>query len=165
MSNATIPDLDALARQVQHLGTGPLARLRRLDPQRADTWPTDFWKLFSAHIEPLLGEEATTELVQRRWATILGAFAQVDPGGPHPGTALAQVGYSELRLNRLLSARDDRLLDEFRAAARFLAAKKMPVDVGQLARLVLYDPDSSAGDGVRRHLAGAYFRTLTAQAK
>jgi len=164
MTTAIAPDLGHLAFLVHTtLGTGPRAELKRLDPQRAATWPAIFWRLYSEHIEPRLGSEATSEPVQRTWATVLGSLALLKTGDVHPGSALARVGYSELRLNRLLSARDERLLDEFRAAVRFLAAKKSAVDWPQFALLILHDPDSHTGDGVRRHLAGAYYRTLAAK--
>lgn len=157
----TAPNLGRLAALVNTLGNGPQAELRRLDPCRTATWPTAFYRLFTAEIEPHLrdvGEDA-----QRAWAAILSGMATLPQGVQHPGTALALARYSELRLNRLLSARDGRLLDEFRAAVCFLAAKKTSADWPQFGQLALHDPDSPLGQRLRCTLATAYYRTLSAK--
>lgn len=140
------------------LGNGPRAELRRLDPDRAATWPATFWKIWATMIEPFLG--ASPEAHQRTWAAICCGMAILDHSTLHPGTALAQATYSELRLNRLLSARDDQQIHEFLSAVRFLHAKKISTDWNQLSQLIRHEPDSEPGDRCRRQLASAFYRTL-----
>lgn len=156
----TCPNLAALAHEVAHLGNGPQAELRRLDPRRADTWPAAFWKLFTRHIETA-GPTSPDEDQQRSWAAVLAGMALLDQAQIHPGIALAENQYSELRFNRLLSADGPRRINEFRAAVRFLAAKRQSgIDWTQFALLLIHPPESPDGDRTRRHLAGAYYRTL-----
>jgi len=160
MNSATDVDLERLAFLVgETLGNGPRAELRRLDPFRAATWPAAFWRRFAEDIEPHLGAHID-EAAQRAWAAVLAGMALLPHAPVHPGAALAREGYSEMRCNRLLSARDERQIDEFLTAVRFLAAKRGKADWTQLAQLVLLHPDSPQGDGLRRRFAGAYYRTL-----
>jgi hypothetical protein len=119
-----------------------------------------FWRLWAEEIEPHLGSKIH-ESEQRAWAAVLAGMAMLEHAPLHPGAALARARYSELRCNRLLSARGDRQVSEFLAAVRFLAAKRIAADWTQLALLVLHDPDDPLrGDAPRRHLAGTYYRTL-----
>ncbi len=162
MSTALLPPGLDPGHLAFHINTvlcnGPRAELRRLDPDRAATWPATFWKMWATRIEPFLG--ASPEEHQRTWAALCCGMAILDHSQMHPGTALAQASYSELRLNRLLSARDDHQIHEFLSAVRFLNAKKISADWNQLSQLIRHEPDSVAGDRCRRHIASAFYRTL-----
>ena len=98
---------------------------------------------------------------ERRWATILQAMA-IHAGAFRPaagfGQALASSDFSELRLQRLLRAEGNRLLDEARIVARFLAAKHQPINWIELADLVL-NQRSRRAESLRRKIARDYYST------
>lgn len=68
------------------------------------------------------------------------------------GAALAEAGFSEQRLARLLAARGDARLDMLERAIRMLARKDRRLDVVSLARVVLRAD--------RRWLARRYYEKL-----
>ncbi len=158
-------NLESVIRAIaQAMGTtlsaGDVAALRRLDPDELSA--PAFWKVVTAHVAPagyLTETGAARTEAERRWAAAVGTLALL--GTTHRpncrlGRALAAAGYSELRLVRLLRARERQLFTEVRTAARFLAAKGEPVDATDLARLVLSDGMQHA-DEVRRDVAHAYY--------
>lgn len=161
---------DTLAARVRRIGAaiahelspGDVAALRRLGP--GDVAVPAFWKLAaSCLVEALPQGGEARDLAERRWAAIasgMAVTAGLHRAGRRAGAALAEAGYSELRLERLLRAQGDQLLVEVRGAARFLAAKAVELDWAELAALVLADPDEPSGDAVRRGLARAYFWQL-----
>lgn len=146
------------------LDAGALAELRRLEPD--DPASPAFWQTLIRYVEPHAnapGDEGARRGWERRWAVILGGMARLahDPGNP-AGRALADAGFSELRLHRLLRAEDARLADELRAAVQFLAAKGVSADWRQFAELILADPGRFPdwAEGVRRRVSREYFRRL-----
>lgn len=146
-----------LARRIDNLGTGPQAELRRLRPDADDRWrsPT-FYQLY-ALITPD-GERSDEH--QRRWAMILSGLAHL----PHRrrislGRALAEAGFAEIRLVRLLDAEPDQIADHLRTTVAFLAAKGAEADWCDLALLVL-SCGGDEHDAVRRRIAQSYYRFL-----
>ncbi|HEY8492046.1 MAG TPA: type I-E CRISPR-associated protein Cse2/CasB [Dehalococcoidia bacterium] len=146
------------------LDAAALAELRRLEPD--DPASPAFWQTLIRYVEPYdapPGDEGARRLWERRWAAILGGMARLshDPATP-AGHALAEAGFSELRLRRLLRSADARLTDELRAAVQFLAATGVPADWRQLAELVLADPGRFPdwAERVRRRVSREYFRRL-----
>jgi CRISPR system Cascade subunit CasB len=148
----------AVSRQ---LSPGDLAALRRLSPD--DLSAPAYWKLLGTVLVDEVRQGDAGLQRERRWGTILSAMA-VTAGLHRPGrslgAALAEAGYSELRLTRLFRAGGDALPPEVRSAASFLAAKAIPFDAADLAGLVLSDGGPSE-DLVRRGIARSYYRQLT----
>lgn len=144
------------------LDPGQTARMRRLDPD-APSEPA-FWAIVAEVLEPALppdGEAEARRDAERRWAVALRAMATLaDLSHPNRrlGAALAEAGYAEMRLQRMLSCPADRLPIEVQTAARFLAAKGVAVDYTDLVRLAVLDRPQAA-EGIRRGIARDYFRT------
>jgi CRISPR type I-E-associated protein CasB/Cse2 len=146
-------------------GTGTLAELRRLRPD--DPGGPAFWRIVVRHLDLGLPVGDRRDDALRRWAAILRALAELN-GLHHPGrrlgTALAEVGVSELRLNKLLRAGGEPLFDEVRTVAHQLATAAVPVDFASVARLVLSDgqPHEQA---VRQTIANDYYAQIFRAAK
>lgn len=152
-----------LAGRIAALGTGPRAELRRLRADAADRWRSAaFYRIYADCIAP---EQSGDDEHQRRWAMILAGMAQLDhQSGRSPGSTLADNGFAERRLVRLLDADPDHLAADLRSAIAFLASKGTGVNWADLALLVL----SCGGDdhdAVRRRFAAAYYRTISNLAK
>lgn len=144
------------------ISPGDLASLRRLDPKVP---PMAFWKLvvdsdgISEHLYRTAGDEDNRE---RRWAAVCQALAilrGLRSDQVYLGRALAETGFSELRLERLLRGDEVSIFDSVRLVARFLEAKGQAVEPGQLARLLL-EQEPTRAEQLRRHIAQDYFRAL-----
>ena len=162
---ATIPSLVARIAHVfeKRFSPGERAELRRMSPE--DPGCHAFWHIVAQDLEPsgLLpgGEHARLES-ERRWAVVLSGMAVMQgllQTGRKPGHALAEAGFSEQRLVRLLRARRETLEDALHGVARFLASKGETVDWGPLAQLILHQ-DGEYGERVRRAIARDYYGSL-----
>lgn len=144
------------------LGAGSLAELRRLRPDGRDCWrsPT-FWRLYVELIAP---HRIHDEEHQRRWAMIVSGMVHLGhKKGWKVGQALAEAGYSERRLARLLSADEMHLPADLRAGIVYLASKQgIGVDWTDLATLILTRPGSKEYEACRRRIAEDYFRNTSA---
>lgn len=147
--------IDDLAKAIAGMSTGDRAELRRGTPD--DPGSPAFWKLAVTHLAPrgFVDLQDASLATLGRWVVILGALAELE-GLHNPrarlGRTLAEAGYSELRLTRLLRAEGNQLLDAVRQAVHFLASKGAEVDVAEVARLVL-----SNSVRVRRAIASHYY--------
>lgn len=158
--------IGAIAVSIEkNLSPGDVAELRRLTHR--DPGGPAFWKLWASIIEPneVFAKGTSSESRQSRWAAILGAMAQL--GGLHDprirlGTALAEAGFSELRLVRLLRAHESVLLDLLRPTAAFLSSKGVSCNQAQLAELVLSDGQPQ-DDAVRRRIARDFYSSIHAK--
>ena len=155
--------VDAVAQAFAsgRLGPAERAELRRVNPKALP--PASYWHALARLIEPRHsapeGEPARAAWEQR-WATVLAGMAIVEHAPDlAPGQALAETGFHELRLRRLLRATGDRLADELLSAARFLGAKGARLNWREAARLVHYDPQDLPdwADQIRRRIARDYF--------
>lgn len=167
MTTATVPapekdslwsDIARLGRLLswEHFPTGDRAALKRMAPDRPP--PLAFYRLAFRELpenwEYRLGE----------WQSMVAGMSLLSGhGNPHDpkrplGKALARLNYSEARLERLLAAEGDTLNTLLLRAARFLAAKKEPVDWTDCARLLLAEGDRR--EQIRREIAGDYYRNL-----
>jgi CRISPR system Cascade subunit CasB len=127
-----------------------------------------FFKVVGLVLDAALPGAAAARLEsETRWAAIVIGLARL--GSLHSASAdqrlgrvLAEAGYSEQRLARLLEGDAQRLVDELPSLARYLAAKSLSVDWTGATRLIL-----SAGhddeDQTRRHIARDYYGTLARQ--
>lgn len=159
--------VDAMAEWFrERLDPGERAALRRTrDPAREAA----FWRVLLAR---RLDERSEPE--QLAWAEVMRALAFLaepnadlhDPTVPlgralgRPNPAREGGGFTQLRFERLLSAQEERLKDEVRAAVRFLASKEAKVNVADLAALLLLAPDSEKGRQCRRLIAREYFKAI-----
>lgn len=145
------------------LGTGALAELRRISPQKPFT--PSLWRLLLDldEAEPWGGLERN--IYERRMATL--AMGMAFCAGLHSykvplGRALAEAGWSELRFVRLMEARGETLETLIRRMAQFLASKSQPanwVDVGWL----LIGQDWDSAEETRLRIARSYYGTLHAK--
>lgn len=154
-ANAAIPRLaSALAR----LDPGDLARLRRMDPDGPGE--AAFWQLVAELKLPGNPE---------RWLRFSRLIALLTPrGDPHAGkpsahdggrtlgAALAEAGFSEMRLLRLIERAPDARPEALERMVRFLGARGAgAVDCREIFWLL-----HGTGPDPSRRLANHYFRTL-----
>lgn len=140
-----------------HYPSGDRAALRRWAP--GQPVPLAFYRLWLRHVGAELPQEGQTEAwMLFAWAlAILGAAAH-DPKRPW-GQALAEAGFAEGRLERLLSAPEDLRADLFIQAVRFLAAKGERFNLVDAA-LYLLTADESKREGLHRRIAQTFYRHL-----
>lgn len=153
-----------LSTAIRRLTPGPRAELRRLRTDAGDFWrAAAFHRLYLSIIAP--DHDGGPEQ-QRRWAMILSGLARLDhQSGPNIGATLAEHGFSERRLVRLLDADDDHLASELRSAVAFLAGKGASANWINLADLVLScHSEHPNHDKIRRDIASAYYHILTKKA-
>lgn len=163
-SPSTAAESDGLAARV-----GALAQLvQRPDFPSADRvafkrWapgqppPLGFYRLFLRTTPDELPAPAQTEA----WMLLAWGLCNGIAHRPERalGQALAECGYAEARLERLLAADLDLLPELTAAALRFLAAKGEGCDFVQLARLLLAR-EAEAREAIHRRIASAYFHHL-----
>ncbi len=145
-----------------HYPAGERAALRRWTPDQPV--PLAFYRLWLRHIDPDLPSEAQTTA----WMGIVWGLATCGEGChdlSRPwGQVLAESGFSEGRLERLLSAPQDLRIDLFMSAIRFLAAKGEHFNwVDAALFLLTEDPDKR--ERLNRHIATAYYRHLSNESK
>jgi len=135
--------------------TGERARLRRLDPIQAPGLA--FYRFAFRHLPD------GWERHQPAWMTLVAGIALMGQTAHRPdrpaGQALAEAGYAESRLERLLAAQEATLYTLLLRAARFLAAKNASCNWVDFARLLLAtnrEPQESA----RLAIARAFYRHL-----
>ena len=145
--------------------TGEVAELRRIDVARegvASAGPT-FWRIviddLESDSEALLPAYAEGEPL-KKWLAILQTWAKL--AGLHRasrplGGALYHSNVSEMRLTRLLRARDEELYDQLRKAAHQLHSAAASVDFVDIAQFVL-NAGTPYGETVRRRIASSYYR-------
>lgn len=161
----TIPSVVARIAHAfeKRLSPGERAELRRMSPE--DPGCPVFWRIMAQDLEPaglLPGGESARLESERRWAAVLSGMAVMQDllqTGRRPGHALAEAGFSEQRLVRLLRARRETLEDALQGVARFLASKGEAVDWGPLAQLILQQ-DEERGESIRRAIARDYYGSL-----
>lgn len=158
--------LSTLRNRLPHLSPGDRAQLRRLAHEPASP---AFYKLLAEIAPDLLTYQPRDEDDAKRhdgrvarWQALVAATAIVAdvPGRPlFVGTSLAEAGFAEGRLTRLLRADAERLPGRIVDAARYLAAKGVATNTEDFGRLLF----SRRDDLARRRIAAAYFRHLHAK--
>lgn len=142
----------------EHYPGGDRAALKRYAP--GQPVPLAFYRLWLRHLATEPPQESTTQA----WMLLAWGLACSGPAshrrGRSLGQCLAECGYSEARLERLLAAPDDDMRIALAASlVRFVAAKGDAFDWVQLAQLVLtYDED--ARERLHRRIATDYYRHL-----
>lgn len=149
-------DIAHVARvlSAEHYPNGERAALRRWAP--GQPVPLAFYRLWLRH----LGRELPPEPQTEAWMALTWGLATAGPDSHDPkrpwGQSLAESGYSEGRLERLLSAPEGVRLDLYMNAVRFLTAKGEHFDWSEAAQFLLTQ-DPSKRDGLNRRIAAAYF--------
>lgn len=144
-----------LAGAVARLDPGRRATLRRMDAERDP--PLEFIKLMVTLPIP------RWEHNPRAWQTLVAGMTLFDP--PPAGTrssrlgrALAEGGFSEARLERLLAAQGAAGRRLFLRACRFLATRGMPINWLDAAQFLLAT-DPQRARNIRLSIARSFFRT------
>jgi CRISPR type I-E-associated protein CasB/Cse2 len=151
--------VDGLARHMadSRFPRGDLAALRR-----AQSKPLAFWKFTTQH-----NLKTGTEEDENNALTILQILAimvNLHAKDVELGVALVNAGFSELRCARLLRSEGDALKDNLVSTARYLAAKEVSADIGQLASLLL-TANPQKLEALRRRIARTFFKALHTQNK
>lgn len=157
-----------------HLDPGELARLRRA--QGKEYASATLWRLLTS--ASMQEGPYTSQKFERVWAVLLANMAQgfvpskrgaqgdAFGQGHSLGAALAEAGVSELRLSRLLDASptDEHgdfegripLHEELRRTLAILVSKGVPIQWGEVAKLLFYA--EAPAEACRRRIARDYFR-------
>lgn len=120
--------------------TGERAALRRMAPGYPP--PLSFYRFAFSHLPA--GWERNAD----DWTALVAGLALMSPNAFNTsiglGRALAEAGYSELRLERLLSAENVVRRTLFLRAVRFLSVHAKPFNWGEGARFLLTGSDRQA---------------------
>ncbi len=140
------------------LPTGDRAKLRRMAP--GQPLPLVFTRFALAHL-PESWERHPDD-----WAALLAGIAIMAPRAHRPGhglgRALAESGYSEARLERLLDANGETRRTLLLRAVRFLTAKSAPFDWHDAAQLLL-TRDEAKRDRINQRIARDFFSNLKSE--
>ena len=137
---------------------GDRAALRRMSPDQPP--PLGFYR-FAAHHLPE-GWDRDADAI-KDWMTIVAGIAVMSPDAHQPrrglGAALAEAGYAESRLERLLASEGDTRRLLLLRAARYLSAKSARGNWVDGAHLVLVR-SSDRREAVHRKIATDFYMTL-----
>jgi CRISPR system Cascade subunit CasB len=143
----------ALRHAIEAADPGTAAALRRADPSSP---PAAFYRLTVRLLDEHLPEAGPRRIVEEgRWAVVAAAMANAAGFMRRVplGEALARAGVAEMRVVRLLEARDSQLADQVRNIVHQLVQKAQSFDPNDLADLVLSDSDDP-----RRWIARSFYR-------
>lgn len=122
-------------------------------------YPLAFYRLWLCR----MGEELPAESQQECWMLLSWGLALCGAGAHRPdrplGKALAQAGYSEMRVERLLGAANELRPELFASMVRFLAAKERAFNWVEAADLLLAK-STDARNRCHRRLAQSFYRHL-----
>lgn len=140
------------------------AALRRMSPIHRNVPP--FWKVMATHLGPFLPAPGPDrEAQEQKWAAILSSLAEI--GNLHRpkrylSGALASADVHEDRVERLLHAHGEQLLDLPILIATQIQSRSEPVDWSDMALLVLSD-GTTYEDQIRQDIARHYYRVRHAK--
>lgn len=136
--------------------TGDRAALRRMSP--GQPLPMAFYRFALRH----LPENWETRLAD--WVTLVAGMAIMYPSIHRPdqglGAALAEAGYAEARLERLLASEGDTRRSLLLRAARFAGAKGIAFNWADGARLLLTS-DAEKREELHRRIARDFYISQT----
>jgi CRISPR type I-E-associated protein CasB/Cse2 len=130
--------------------------LKRYSP--GQSLPLAYWRFWPRWLQ----QDAPPDAQSQDWALILAGMALMGRNAHQPkltlGTVLAEQGYSEQRLERLLTADDASTRRQlFARTTRFLAAKGAAIDWLEAARFVL--AGAELREVLAHHIARDYYAT------
>jgi len=152
----------AAAIHDDHFPTSDRAALKRMTPEGKR--PLAFHRFVIRYVpEPWLGGHFDTA-----WQTLIAGLA-LQPAHPHDsqrplGRALADIGLSEDRLERLLAAEGTVLHTLALRAARRLATHQARANWNDYARL-LFAPNDEAREQINTRIARDYYREPAKQSE
>jgi len=140
-----------------HYPNGDRAALKRWAP--GISLPLAYYRLWLLHLRTDPPSEHDTPA----WMAIVWGLALAGTEAHQPkralGQALAQSGFAQARLERLLSAPEALRFEFYQSAVRFLAAKGEGCNWTDWASYLLtHDPDKR--EGLHRRIAQSYYRHL-----
>ena len=133
-----------------------LSKSQQVDVRRGRLGSSGLWQML-IHIEKDRASDATLSM----WVDLLIAMSgSAGHDGTPFGKALALTGWSEGRLNQLLSADKDTILVEMRRIGAYLKSYGQKADWDQAANLAsaLHYGDDESIKRARLRIAGAYYR-------
>lgn len=138
-----------------HFPTADRAALKRHAPNQPP--PLAFYRLWLRQLDSELPPESLTAA----WALLVWGLALMGTGAHREdrplGRALAEAGFSESRLERLLAADSESRESLFASMVRYMAAKGEAFDWTDAARLLLA-VHKEKRDLVHRRIASAFYR-------
>lgn len=150
-----------ISQELREDGAGRSA-LRRMSHTQRNV--PCFWMIMASHLGTLLplqmGEERESQ--EQKWAGILASLAEIGPlhqKGRHLSAALVSADVHEDRVQRLLHAHGEQLIDLLRPIASQIQSKSVRVDWSDMALLVLSD-GTTYEDSIRQDLARHFYRIL-----
>jgi hypothetical protein len=151
---------DAVVTRMVALDNGARASLRRA---KLGAPPSEaFWRIAFDVLEPLgalpSAEALWRDEAERNWAALLGLIepiAEQHRAFARTGAALAD-GLSEARVERLLTAKGDRLVDELRAVIARVRSDRAIVDARSFVALLASEGRSN-GEAERRRFARDFY--------
>jgi CRISPR system Cascade subunit CasB len=139
----------------EHFPNSDRAALKRMDPKKEP--PLSFYRFAFRRLPQGWQTQG------KAWQAILNGMALMSPHIHRPdqplGKVLANSGYSEPRLERLLGSEDETQRILMLRAVRFLAAKKQPVNWVDLARLLL-TVETGMREELNMSIARHYYQNL-----
>lgn len=155
-----------MAAHIEHLGRGPVATLRGIDPDVLR--PHQLGALTNALMAAGLEPERWQPETWRQWAAIVAGIAYAGHSATEGlGVQLARAGVTESRVNRLLSSRGDALLQGVPALVRMMASTGQAPNWNDLGALVLSDSgadksqvEARKADAIRLRIAAGFFSEL-----
>ena len=164
MTETTAPATPTLAQTIgrvaqvlasDHFPTGERARLKRLDPGGSPALV--FYRFAFRHLPE------GWENHEPAWMTLVAGIALMGESAHRSqrpvGQALAEAGYAEVRLERLLAADSATLHTLLLRAARFLAAKNASCNWVDFARLLLAT-DHERHESAQLAIARTFYRHM-----
>lgn len=155
---------ESLASHIGHIAgviasgsfpTGERAALRRMGSEHP--LPLTFYRFALCHLPE--GWEGRL----KDWVTLVAGVAIMSPKAHRPdrgfGRALAEAGYSEARLERLLAADGDTRRTLLLRAARFLAAKSSAFNWVDAAQL-LFTSDEERRERLHQRIARDFYQVV-----
>lgn len=164
-SQATRTRLALLQQRIREsrMDPGSLAALRRGDPRTVLAQPAFHRLTAGFDDQDFAGDGA------ERWATVAHGVALTgvpDGSGEAAGATLARLGFSEMRLARLLSARGSAFRSQVTLLARFVRGRGSAMDWRDLGELVLVEERLEArADTLRLRLAREFYRAVERHAQ
>lgn len=140
----------------EHFPSGDRAALKRFAPGQAP--PLAYFRFWARWMQ----QDAPPGPTTQPWALVLFGLALMGGQGHVPkrrlGVTLAEQGYSEFRLERLLAAEDAATRHQlFARTVRFLAAKGTAIDWAEAAAWLL--AASAKREELSHRMARDYYRT------
>lgn len=139
----------------EHFPNGDRATLKRMDPNKEP--PLSFYRFAFRHLPQ------GWQTQRQAWRVVLNGMALMSPHihrlDQPLGKVLARANYSEARLERLLGSEDETQRTLMLRAVRFLAAKKLPVNWVDLARLLLTG-EAGKREALHMSIARHYYQNL-----